>query len=58
MISRIVQGSAALLLPQVPGSVRALFPNERELARAMSAGAIMMGMAAAAMSAWTLAARL
>jgi MFS family permease len=48
VIARIVQGSAAaVLLPQVLGSIRALFPNERELARAMSAYAIMMGMAAA-----------
>jgi predicted MFS family arabinose efflux permease len=46
--ARIVQGSAAaLLMPQVLGSIRALFTNERELARAMSAYAIMMGMAAA-----------
>jgi MFS family permease len=48
VIARIVQGSAAaVLLPQVLGSIRALFPNERELARAMSAYGIMMGMAAA-----------
>jgi MFS family permease len=48
VIARIVQGSAAaLLLPQVLGSIRALFPNERELARAMSGYGIMMGMAAA-----------
>jgi MFS family permease len=48
VIARIVQGSAAaLLLPQVLGSIRALFHNERELARAMSAYGIMMGMAAA-----------
>jgi MFS family permease len=47
VIARIVQGStAALLLPQVLGSIRALFPDERELARAMSAYGIMMGMAA------------
>ena len=49
VIARIVQGSAAaVLLPQVLGSIRALFPNERELARAMSAYGIMMGMAAVA----------
>jgi MFS family permease len=36
-----------VLLPQVLGSIRALFQNERELARAMSAYGIMMGMAAA-----------
>jgi MFS family permease len=48
VIARIVQGSAAaLLLPQVLGSIRALFTDERALARAMSAYAIMMGMAAA-----------
>jgi MFS family permease len=48
VVARILQGSAAaLLLPQVLGSIRALFPNERELARAMSAYGIMMGMAAA-----------
>lgn len=48
VVARIAQGSAAaLLLPQVLGSIRALFPNERELARAMSAYGIMMGMAAA-----------
>ena len=46
--ARILQGSAAaLLLPQVLGSMRALFEDERELARAMSFYAIMMGMAAA-----------
>lgn len=48
VLARIVQGSAAaLLLPQVLGSIRALFPDERELARAMSAYGIMMGTAAA-----------
>jgi MFS family permease len=47
-LARIVQGSAAaVLLPQVLGTIRALFQNERELARAMSAYGIMMGMAAA-----------
>jgi MFS family permease len=46
--ARILQGSAAALLqPQVLGSIRALFPNERELARALSAYGIMMGLAAA-----------
>jgi MFS family permease len=45
--ARIFQGaSAAVLLPQVLGSIRAMFPNERELARAMSCYAIMMGLAA------------
>ncbi|HEY4173168.1 MAG TPA: MFS transporter [Rhodopila sp.] len=48
VLARIVQGSAAaVLLPQVLGSIRALFPEERALARAMSAYGIMMGMAAA-----------
>src|SRR6195952_1408712 len=47
VVARVIQGSAAaLLLPQVLGSIRALFQNERELARAMSAYGIMMGMAA------------
>ena len=33
VVARVVQGSAAaVLLPQVLGSIRALFPNERELA--------------------------
>jgi MFS family permease len=46
VVARVVQGSAAaLLLPQVLGSIRALFDNERELARAMSAYGIMMGLA-------------
>jgi MFS family permease len=46
--ARIVQGSsAALLMPQVLGSIRALFADERELARALSFYGIMMGMAAA-----------
>ncbi|MFL5253305.1 MAG: MFS transporter, partial [Rhodopila sp.] len=46
--ARILQGSAAALLqPQVLGSIRALFPDERELARALSFYGIMMGMAAA-----------
>jgi MFS family permease len=47
VVFRVVQGAAAAVLqPQVLGSIRALFPNERELARAMSAYAIMMGLAA------------
>ena len=45
VVARIVQGSAAAILPpQVFGSIRVLFQNERELARAMSAYAIMKGM--------------
>jgi MFS family permease len=48
VIARVVQGSAAaLLLPQVLGSIRALFPDERDLARAMSAYGTMMGLAGA-----------
>ncbi len=47
VLSRIAQGAAAAVVqPQVLGSIRALFPNERELARAMSCYGIMMGMAA------------
>jgi MFS family permease len=47
VIARVVQGSAAaLLLPQILGSIRAMFRNERDLARATSAYGIMMGMAA------------
>nr|WP_294520780.1 MFS transporter [uncultured Rhodopila sp.] len=46
--ARVLQGSsAALLMPQVLGSIRALFADERELARALSFYGIMMGMAAA-----------
>lgn len=46
--SRVAQGaSAAILQPQVLGSIRALFPEERALARAMSAYGIMMGLAGA-----------
>jgi MFS family permease len=48
LAGRAIQGFAgAMLLPQVLASLRALYPNERELARAMSAYGIMMGMAAA-----------
>jgi MFS family permease len=48
VVARIFQGfAAAVLLPQVLGSIRALFQDERALARAMSAYGIMMGMAAA-----------
>jgi len=44
---RIVQGiAAALLVPQVLGPVRTLFPDHRDLARAMSCYGIMMGLAA------------
>lgn len=46
--ARLAQGAAAAVLqPQVLGSIRALFPEERALARAMSAYGIMMGLAGA-----------
>jgi len=48
LAGRFAQGaSAAIIQPQVLGALRALFPQERELARAMSAYGIMMGMAGA-----------
>lgn len=48
VLLRIVQGmSASVLLPQVLGSVRALFTSERELGKAMSAYGFVVGMAAA-----------
>lgn len=44
---RLLQGiAAAVLVPQVLGPVRTLFPTERDLARALSAYGIMMGVAA------------
>jgi MFS family permease len=44
---RILQGvSAAMLVPQVLGSIRALFPSESELAKALSFYGVMMGLAA------------
>jgi MFS family permease len=47
VIGRVLQGvSAALLVPQVLGSIRALFPSEAELARALSFYGMMMGLAA------------
>ena len=47
IIGRTLQGvAAALLVPQVLGPVRTLFPDDRDLARAMSAYGIMMGLAA------------
>jgi MFS family permease len=47
VVGRIVQGlAAAMLAPQVLGSVRALFPGEAELARALSFYGVMMGLAA------------
>lgn len=48
VLLRVVQGMAAsVLLPQVLGSVRALFHSERDLAKAMSAYGFVVGMAAA-----------
>ena len=47
VIGRVLQGvSAAMLVPQVLGSIRALFPSEAELARALSFYGVMMGLAA------------
>ncbi len=44
---RALQGvSAALLVPQVLGSIRALSVNDRQLAQALSAYGVMMGLAA------------
>ncbi|MBN9562805.1 MAG: MFS transporter [Alphaproteobacteria bacterium] len=43
---RVVQGLAAsMLLPQVLGSIRALFDSDRDLARAMTLYGVMMGLA-------------
>jgi EmrB/QacA subfamily drug resistance transporter len=45
---RVLQGiAAAMLAPQVLGSIRALFPGDSELARALSVYGVMMGLAAA-----------
>ena len=47
LLARALQGvSAALLVPQVLGSIRALSPDERTLGRALNAYAVMMGLAA------------
>jgi MFS family permease len=47
LLGRAAQGvSAALLVPQVLGAIRALCTNERELARALSAYGVTMGLAA------------
>jgi MFS family permease len=47
LFGRALQGvSAALLVPQVLGAIRALCTNERDLARALSAYGVMMGLAA------------
>jgi MFS family permease len=49
LIGRAFQGvSAALLVPQVLGSIRALSTNDRDLARALSAYGVTMGIAAVA----------
>jgi MFS family permease len=48
VIGRILQGiSAAMLGPQVLGSIRALFPSEAELAKALSVYGMLVGVAAA-----------
>jgi MFS family permease len=48
LIGRMVQGlAAAMIVPQVLASIRALYTDQRALARAMSAYGVMMGMAAA-----------
>jgi MFS family permease len=47
VVGRVLQGiSAAMLVPQVLGSIRALFPSEAELAKALSFYGVMMGLAA------------
>jgi MFS family permease len=47
VVGRVLQGvSAAMLVPQVLGSIRALFPSDSELARALSFYGMMMGLAA------------
>ena len=47
VIGRILQGvSAAMLGPQVLGSIRALFPSESELAKALSVYGVLVGLAA------------
>ena len=49
VVWRLLQGfAAAMLVPQVLGPLRTLFPTERELSRAMSSYGVMMGLAAAA----------
>jgi EmrB/QacA subfamily drug resistance transporter len=46
VVGRVLQGLAAsMLLPQVLGAVRALFEDQRELARAMTFYGVMMGLA-------------
>lgn len=49
VIARVFQGlAAALLIPQVLGAIRALYAEEKALARALSFYGVMMGLAAAA----------
>lgn len=48
LIGRVLQGmAAALLVPQVLASIRAIYDEERALARALSIYGMMMGLAAA-----------
>lgn len=47
VVGRILQGvSAAMLVPQVLGAIRTLFPREAELAKALSFYGVAMGLAA------------
>jgi MFS family permease len=47
VVGRVLQGlAAAMLAPQVLGSIRALFPTDSELARALSFYGVMMALAA------------
>lgn len=47
LLGRAVLGvSAALLVPQILATIRALYSNDRDLARALSAYGVMMGLAA------------
>jgi MFS family permease len=47
VIGRVLQGmSAAMMVPQVLGSIRTLFPSDADLSRALSFYGVMMGLAA------------
>ena len=47
LVGRGIQGvAAAMLAPQVLGAIRSLCPNDKDLARALSAYGVMMGLAA------------
>ena len=47
VIGRVLQGlAAAMLAPQILGSIRALFPSDSELAKALSFYGVAMGLAA------------